>query len=360
MSYTVHINCALSFLFFYFNKTQKYNYFFDFQVKSYFCKKYFSKTENLQNSTKADEIIHTGFILQNYFFQSLVYFQILLTFAVLISIKNQNLFCMKNFISFGVKIVIFSFFSALFCPALAIGERTSTNAHSFALGDLHALDQSFINPASLSFQSDKQLRLSVLNRFEMKELNTSNLFGIFPNEWVDAGVLFSHYGYKDYQIIQVQTGFSKKIFSGLSLGINLIYSHESSILEENPNHRLSADMGIRYQYSPTVEWAFLAENGIHTGKESCWNLYGGMSYKAVDNCRLFIESGYGATQKLSFSLGIDYELVEQLNVRAGIQTANQTPSFGIAYRWNKWQINTGFSLHPTLGISSIIELIYNF
>jgi hypothetical protein len=267
---------------------------------------------------------------------------------------------MKKFISFGVTIFICSFFSAHFCPASATGERNATNAHSFALGNLHALDESFVNPASLSFQSNKQLGISVLNRFEMKELNTSNLFGVFPNDWVDASILLLHYGYEDYQIIQAQTGFSKKIFPGFSLGINLIYSHESSILEEDAIHRLSSDIGIRYQHNSSIEWAFLAQNSLHTGKEQCWNLYGGMAYKALDNCRLFIETGYGFEKKLNVSLGIDYELIEQLNVRVGIQTANKTPSFGIAYRWNKWNINTGFSLHPTLGISSIIELIYNF
>jgi hypothetical protein len=266
---------------------------------------------------------------------------------------------MRNFVFFRSVLLSFIFNGFIF-SAFAVGELVSTDARSFALGNLHALDQSFINPAALSFQQHTVAGMSVLNRFEMKELNTVNLYGQYPNRYIDAGFTFSHYGYEDYRIVQAKTGFAKKIIPGLSIGINLIYFRESSVLMENAANHLSSDVGIRYQLTDAVTVALLADNMLHTFDDRLWNVYGGITYHVTDNCSLLAESGYGATGNFHLSFGIEYNLLEQFCLRAGTQTANKTPSFGIAYHWNRWVIDTGFSLHPTLGLSSIIELKYQF
>jgi hypothetical protein len=265
----------------------------------------------------------------------------------------------KNTLS-SIRIFILLIIQSLYLSASATGKLTSTDARSFALGNLHALSREFINPASLSFQTAKQLSFSVLNQFEMKELNTVYLQGKYPNRYLDAGFTFSHYGYADYRIIQTQAGLSKKILPGLSLGVNLLYYRESSIWEENARNRLSSDIGICYRLNSSIELAFLAENILHTFPNSCWNLSGGMGYEALKNCFLLVEASYGAINPFNLSLGVEYELVKELKVRAGTQIILKIPSFGVGYQWNKWVIDAGFSLHPVLGASSIIGVNYRF
>jgi hypothetical protein len=267
---------------------------------------------------------------------------------------------MKNFILFGVKSLILILLSFSFHSVSAIGELNLTDARSFALGNLQSLSQGFINPAHFSFQTQAQLGVSVLNRFEMKELNTTYLQGTYPNKYIDAGLAFSHYGYEDYQIIQTQVGLAKKILPELSIGINLVYFHETSILAEDEINHLSSDIGIYYQLNETIELALLMNNVLHTFDEKLEKISGGISYEALENCFLLAEANYDASKKLNFSLGIEYELLQQFDLRAGIHAASQTPSFGIAYQWNHWTIDTGFALHPTLGLSSIIGFNYHF
>jgi hypothetical protein len=264
----------------------------------------------------------------------------------------------KNILS-KIKISIFCIFQLFSHSVSATGELISTDARSFALGNLHALSRESINPAYLSFQTTKQLSASVLNQFEMKELNTVYLQGKYPNKYVDAGLTFSHYGYEDYRIIQTQAGFAKKILPELSIGINLIHFQKSSIWEEAQNY-LSSDIGINYQLNPSIELAFLADNVLHTFPGKQWNIYGGMSYEALKNCFLLVETSYGASRNFDLSLGVEYELVAELTVRAGTQIILRTPSFGVGYQWNQWKIDAGFSLHPVLGVSSIIGLNYYF
>ena len=267
---------------------------------------------------------------------------------------------MKIFVLLKVKIIFFLFFSSFSCSAFAIGELISTDARSFALGNLHALSQSYINPAWYSFQTNSQLGISILNQFEMKELNTIHLYGNYPNKYLDAGLAFSHYGYEDYQINQIQTGISKKVLTGLSIGINFVYYQENSIWKEKANNQLSSDIGICYQLNESFELAFLADHILHTFPDKLWNIHGGMTYKAVEGCSLLLEANYGAAKRFNLSFGIEYELAELFNLRAGVQTATKTPSFGIAYQWHQWKIDTGFALHPVLGVSSIIGLSYCF
>ncbi|MDR1436777.1 MAG: hypothetical protein LBI65_01530 [Candidatus Symbiothrix sp.] len=267
---------------------------------------------------------------------------------------------MKTVALFNIKFIFFCIFFSFSRSVQASGELVSTDARSFALGNLHALSREALNPAYLSFHTKKQLSASALNRFEMKELNTVYLQGKYPNRFLDTGFTFSHYGYEDYRIIQTQAGLAKKILPELSIGINLTYYRKSSFWEENAQNRLASDIGIYYRINPKFELAFLADNVLHTFPEECWNIYGGMSYKVSEACSLLAETTCGAIHPFDFSLGIEYEPAEELKVRAGTQVLLKAPSFGVAYLWNKWTIDAGFSLHPVLGTSSIIGLNYCF
>jgi long-subunit fatty acid transport protein len=259
-----------------------------------------------------------------------------------------------------IKMVLILIIQSAALSVLAINELNSTDARSFALGNLCALSRESINPAYLSFQMKRQLSGSVFNQFEMEELNTVSLLGIYPNSFLDASLRFSRYGYTDYQIMQTQTGLAKKILPQLSLGINLIYFRESSILREEAANHLSSDIGIYYQLNKNIELALLGNNVLHTFPDKIWNIHAGISYEPLENCLLLLETAYGAKEHFNLSVGVEYELVEQLKIRAGSQIILKTPSFGVAYQWDKWTIDAGFSLHPVLGLSSIIGFSYRF
>jgi hypothetical protein len=245
-------------------------------------------------------------------------------------------------------------------PAQAIGELVSTDARSFSLGNLHALSREFLNPASLSFHTNPQVSISVLNQFEMKELNTFCAGGKYPNPYVDAGLTVSQSGYTDYRTVRIQSGFAKKILPNLAIGLHLAYFRESSFLEESARNRLSSDIGLYYQLNPKFALALLAANVLHTFPGRIENFYGGLTYEALDNCFFLAETHYDINRHFNLSLGIEYELAEKFILRTGIQTGLKLPSFGVAFQENRWTMDAGFSLHPVLGVSSIIGINYYF
>ena len=126
-------------------------------------------------------------------------------------------------------------------------ETNDVDARALALGNLKALSRNLLNPAYLAFTEQKELGASVYNRFGMKEINTVSMYAMIPNRMIDAGFQFSTYGYNEYRLLQGQISLAKKLSSCLSIGTNVTYLNENSILEPENINYISADIGLYYR-----------------------------------------------------------------------------------------------------------------
>ena len=250
--------------------------------------------------------------------------------------------------------------SFLFFHPTIWGQNPTSEVRAYSLGNLHAVSSEISNPAMLSFSEQKQIGISVLNQFQMKELNTGTIFLKYPNRRLDLSTQFSTFGYEDYRLTQIQSGFSKKLFPNFSAGINLMYQNETSILEENSQHDLFSDMGIYFHLSDVIDLAFIGKNLLTTQKQMTASGHVGLSYSVSKNAIFFAETSYGSEKIFSFSVGLEYEILEQFLLRSGFQSYSKTPSFGIAYLWKPCTIEAGFTLHPVLGVCSQIGVNLNF
>jgi hypothetical protein len=210
----------------------------------------------------------------------------------------------------------------------------------------------------VSFSAKKQLGVSVFNRFEMSELNTASLYLKYPHKYLDAGVKLSTFGYEDYRLTQLQGSFSKKVSSGWAIGIQLTYLNELSRWEEASRSYFSSGLGIYYCLNEQVDFALLGENLLHTSENASRNGYAGMKYKPSGSVVLLLEAGGGKEIPFRFSAGFEYTVFDRFTIRSGYDSGSQSPSFGTAYRWNRWTMDVGFSLHSVLGISSMIGINY--
>ena len=138
-----------------------------------------------------------------------------------------------------------------------------TGVRSFSLGNIRAVGDDWLNPATISFAEGKQLGLAVFNRFQMSELNTANLYYVHPNKFLDAGFRFTSFGYEDYRILQLQGGFSKKIFPDLSIGIQLNFRNIHSRWDEDSQVAFSSGLGVYYRLNEKVDLALLRKLALH-------------------------------------------------------------------------------------------------
>ncbi|GHT77916.1 hypothetical protein AGMMS50262_20000 [Bacteroidia bacterium] len=255
------------------------------------------------------------------------------------------------------KIKKYLLISLLNVTLIAWGENPASSLRAFSLGDLRALSDELANPALLPFSEQKQIGVSVYNRFQMKELNTGTLFLKYPNPRLDLGAQVCVFGFDDFRRTQIQLGFSKKVFSDFSVGINLRYQNVFSILEEKTQHDLFSDIGLYYRLNEAICLAFNGQNLLKTQKEQPAGTCFGLSCLVSKQAIFFSEAGY--ENGFSFAVGLEYEILEQFLLRCGYQSRSKTPAFGIAYLWKDWTIETGFALHSVLGVSSQIGVSFN-
>jgi hypothetical protein len=264
---------------------------------------------------------------------------------------------MKGFIVLK-KVLFFFFFLFPFQDLFATDPLFSTDVRSFSLGNIRALSDELLNPATVSFSDKKQLGVAVFNRFEMNELKTASLYLKYPHKLLDTGVKLAAFGYEDYRLTQLQGSFSKKVFTGFAIGIQLTFLNESSRWEESSRSYFSSGLGVYYCLNEQVDLALSGENLLHTSDNAFWNGYAGMKYKPSDSVVLLLEAGGGKDVNFRFSAGLEYTVFDRFTIRSGYDSGSQTPSFGAAYRLNRWTMDVGFSLHSVLGISSMIGINY--
>jgi hypothetical protein len=238
--------------------------------------------------------------------------------------------------------------------SFAIEELNTTDVRSFSLGKVRALSDELLNPANIPFSGRREGGISIFNRFRMKELNTATLYLKYPNRWLDAGVKLATFGYADYRIIQSQFGFAKKIFSDFAMGAYLSYFNESSIMETHSSHHLTSGLGFYFNLNEQVDLALLGENLLATSDENRLNVSAGLKYKVAEHSLFLLEASSGEERRFGFSAGFEYEIFSRFAIRSGFCSNPKTPAFGIAYQWNQWIIDAGFSFHSALGTSSMI------
>jgi hypothetical protein len=216
----------------------------------------------------------------------------------------------------------------------------------------------WLNPAGLSFIKGKQAGISVFDRFQISELRTAGLFLAYPNRYLDLGGRITTYGFADYRITQWQGSFAKKIRPEVSLGLQVNYRHIRSRWEDVPQSSVSAALGVHYQLNAQTDLALLGENLFDAlDKKGARGLVG-LSYRMGAAVSLFLEGACERENRASFALGVAYALSETIHVRSGYDSARGMPTLGAGYEWNRWQLDAGFSLHPVLGINSMIGIKY--
>jgi hypothetical protein len=234
------------------------------------------------------------------------------------------------------------------------------DVRALALGNIKALSRETANPAYLPFKERKEIGASVYDRFRIKELSTMRVYALIPNQTIDAGFLFSTYGYDEYRLIQGQAGLAKKLSPGFSIGVNLTYLREHSILESESKHGLSAGVGLYYAINESLETAFTVENLLHTHSLLPTLGNAGMLYHLLPDCSVLIEAASDFGKYFDVKAGIEYEISEPFTVRAGFSIQPKTPSIGFAYTGTQWKTEVAFLLHPVLGVSSAIGMAYFF
>lgn len=221
------------------------------------------------------------------------------------------------------------------------------------------------NPGALGFVESVSAGLSYENRFLLKELQSQAMAVAIPLKVGVISVGAHTFGYNRYRTYKAGVGYSLKLADMISAGVQLNY------------------LGVQLPEAYGSKSSMSAEAGILAKLTDKWNM--GFSVSNISRSRLAeygddrfttvmrLGTAYEFSKKflwsaevekdLEYSLrgrsGVEYFVIDQFCLRAGVATAPLEVSFGFGYHPGRIKLDFGTAYRQILGWSPHFSLSYD-
>lgn len=205
------------------------------------------------------------------------------------------------------------------------------------------------------------LGFSAERRFMLNELNVYRLAMALPSQigyWcASAGLL----GGGDYKQFQTRLGYARKLGKA-ALGLAFIYDHVS-ISGYPPGRALGYAISASSVLTERVRWGIgAAHPGLPGGKSNAFGwpatYYIGAGYTSTTGLFLGMQLSKTENLPIAAQAGMEYLFSGRVWVRTGIRTDITAFYFGLGYLIDGFRIDASYSLHPQLGGTPALSLLY--
>ncbi|WP_241159977.1 hypothetical protein [Parabacteroides sp. ZJ-118] len=243
------------------------------------------------------------------------------------------------------------------------------DVRSVGMGGNVATQSVLFNPALIIDKERKSIHLEYFNRYMLKELGTMSGSFHYPNRLLSAGVDISVFGFDAYREMMVRVLGGKRLGDKWALGLAIHYSFLQTERLEHTRSRLSTDIGITFSPIDKLLVGMLIMNfpSISIGEKDIeiedFNYYliqVSFQWNVLNSLLITGSVGTENENLVVGNLGIEYTAFDSFFIRAGIQTAPLSPSFGIGYNFSCFTVDVASVYHPVLGMSAGLGLSFSF
>ncbi|TCK84812.1 PorV/PorQ family protein [Albibacterium bauzanense] len=244
------------------------------------------------------------------------------------------------------------------------GARSMAMANAAtALNDVYSLGS---NQAGIASLKRSELAFAFQEHNYSTNVRSIAAFLVFPSNIGVFGLYANNYSLsQNFNELRTGLTLSRLLTSKLAISGTLNYN-QLSISDYGINRTLSFDLGFQYRLSE--DWVL----GVHlnnpaayvTVKKSSYNVPAqirlGTSYVLSDQILLAIDSEYDLDDYFDFRFGLEYSIINRVNLRGGTSLLPFKQYMGAGIDFNKISVDAASSFHPQLGISSQLSLNYAF
>jgi len=222
------------------------------------------------------------------------------------------------------------------------------------------------NQAGLAQLKTFGIGINFENKYGIKELSHSALALALPTKTGTFGLSYSFFGYSKYNESKIGLAYAKQLFEKFSAGIQLDYFTTNIYGDYGRGGLLTAEIGIIYQPITDLKIGAHAFNPVRSSYNTfddenlSTSIKLGASYNFSELVLFSFEVESDLENTTNFKSGIQYQAVENLYLRIGINTKPVTYHFGFGYHFQKVFADIAFSHHEILGYSTNISLQYAF
>lgn len=221
------------------------------------------------------------------------------------------------------------------------------------------------NPALCVMFNKPFLLFSASNLYTLKGLNETEIYSAVPYKHWATEFSFNSFGNGIYKRNRFGIGVSGRLNQGLCIGLRANYissgiSHYGSLRVFSLDAALFA--GISKTISTSV--SINALKPLSGTEEINKALPGSFNWAVIINSgqslKLCFEIGKSAYNYTEISCNVNYCRDSSIQLNLNFGNKFREIGFGIWYHKNKTTIGSGFRFHVLLGISSNINMIYEF
>jgi hypothetical protein len=232
---------------------------------------------------------------------------------------------------------------------------------SITLQDPFAL---FNNVAGIAQSSSMAAFAGYDNRFGISELQTLYAGFIYPRSFGTFGVSFQRFG--DISFSEQSFGVGYGHYVGIiNFGAKISYL-QYSIEGFGNSGTVIGEIGATAQILPELSFGThiynltLSEISSETGEKVPTIVRIGVLYQPIEKLLISTEVFKDIDLDANFKAGLEYEVIEMVKIRTGINTEPFSSFFGLG--WENRQLGVDYSLRndTDLGFGHHVSLLYKF
>lgn len=242
---------------------------------------------------------------------------------------------------------------------LSIG-YIKTNTYSSVHNDAF----SFVgNQAALATLKNFSIGAYGERRFMLSDLASYCLTVALPTSSGNFGIQANYFGGSSYNQSQLGLAYARNI-AKVDVGAQFNY-HQIKISGYGNASAINFEAGAILHVSDQFQTGVHIYNPTRVsisknGDEKLPIVYSfGMGYDASDKFFMGAEIEKVEDQTVNVNAGLQYAFDEKLFARAGVASATSSFYLGVGFLWNGLRIDVAASLHPSLGITPGMLLVYN-
>lgn len=252
-----------------------------------------------------------------------------------------------------------------------LGTPFAAGARGAAMGNASStftdINSSFSNQAGLGFLEE----ISFVASGETRFLNTG-IYGVsfaagIPVQKVGTlGISIQHLGNEAYNEQKIGIAYARQLFKRLSIGAQVDYLG-ARVAEYGAVHTGTFELGLLakitdeftlgfHTFSPIRIKLPTAQLQVMDKLPALFKL--GAAYQPAKQVLLTAELEKNLDYPFNGKFGVEYRPLDLLALRAGVQTAPFSASFGLGVQWAGVQLDIASSYHQALGFTPHVSLLY--
>jgi len=223
--------------------------------------------------------------------------------------------------------------------------------------DIHS---GFNNQAGLAYLEGFSGAAYAENRFLLKELQLAAISIAKPTNAGTWGMMLQYFGFEEYNEQKVGLSYSRKLFDKLAIGAQFDFLN-TQIKEYGSAAAITFEIGLQYEILDKLTTGIHIFNPIRATigtQELPAILQIGLTYRPTNYIAISGSVEKDSTLPYTIRMGLEYQVLEKIQFRAGFNSNPNRLSFGLGYTVNRMQLNVAASYHDVLGFSPALGVVF--